>query len=173
MAAHRLPKGVTFIGQPLWASIGYTLPAALGAGLAHPDRRIVLLIGDGAAQLTIQELGTFAREGLTPVVVVVNNDGYAVERAIHGRDAYYNNIVAWRWQDLPNALGANNVLAYRAQTYGRLQDALSAAAAHRDRMILIEAVVPRLDVPPLLTELAEGAATANGSQFPTARSSNS
>ena len=173
MAAHRLPKGVTFIGQPLWASIGYTLPAALGAGLAHPDRRIVLLIGDGAAQLTIQELGTFAREGLTPVVVVVNNDGYTVERAIHSRDAYYNNIVAWRWQDLPKALGANNVLAYRAQTYGQLQDALSSAAAHRDRMILIEAVVPRLDVPPLLTELAEGAATANASQFPTARRSHS
>jgi indolepyruvate decarboxylase len=173
MAAHRLPKGVTFIGQPLWASIGYTLPAALGAGLAHPDRRIVLLIGDGAAQLTIQELGTFAREGLTPVVVVVNNDGYTVERAIHSRDAYYNNIVAWRWQDLPKALGANNVLAYRAQTYGQLQDALSAAAAHRDRMILIEAVVPRLDVPPLLTELAEGAAAANASQFPTARRSHS
>jgi TPP-dependent 2-oxoacid decarboxylase len=173
MAAHRLPRGVTFIGQPLWASIGYTLPAALGAGLAHPDRRIVLLIGDGAAQLTIQELGTFAREGLTPVVVVVNNDGYAVERAIHGRDAYYNNIVAWHWQDLPKALGANNVLAYRAQTYGELEDALSAAAGHRDRMVLIEAVLARLDVPPLLTELAEGAAAANASQIPTVRSSNS
>jgi alpha-keto-acid decarboxylase len=173
MAAHRLPRGVTFIGQPLWASIGYTLPAALGAGLAHPDRRTVLLIGDGAAQLTIQELGTFAREGLTPVVVVVNNDGYAVERAIHGRDAYYNNIVAWRWQDLPKALGANNVLAYRAQTYGQLDDALSAAAGHRDRMVLIEAVLPRFDVPPLLTELAEGAAAANASQIPTVRSSNS
>ena len=62
------------------------LPAALSAGLAHPDRRTVLLIDDGAAQLTIQELGTFTREGLTPVVVV-NNDGYAVERAIHGREA--------------------------------------------------------------------------------------
>ena len=77
----------------------------------------MLLIGDGAAQLTIQELGTFTREDLTPVVVV-NNDGYAVERAIHGREAYYNNIVASRWQDLPKALGANNVLTYRAQTYG-------------------------------------------------------
>jgi alpha-keto-acid decarboxylase len=107
------------------------------------------------------------------VVVVVNNDGYAVERAIHGRDAYYNNIVAWRWQDLPKALGANNVLAYRAQTYGELDDALSAAAGHRDRMVLIEAVLPRFDVPPLLTELAEGAAAANASQIPTVRSSNS
>ena len=58
MAPHRLPADVTFVGQPLWASIGYTLPALLGAGLAQPDRRGVLLIGDGAAQLTVQELAT-------------------------------------------------------------------------------------------------------------------
>src|SRR6202042_360156 len=80
MAAHSLGAGVTFIGQPLWGSIGYTLPAALGAGLAERDRRPVLLIGDGAAQLTVQELGSFSREGLSPVIVVVNNDGYTIER---------------------------------------------------------------------------------------------
>ena len=105
MAGHRLASGVTFIGQPLWGSIGYTLPAALGAGLAERDRRIVLLIGDGAAQLTAQELGSFGREGLTPVVVLVNNDGYTVERAIHGESAYYNDIVDWRWTELPGVLG--------------------------------------------------------------------
>jgi alpha-keto-acid decarboxylase len=165
MAGHRLPSGVTFIGQPLWASIGYTLPAALGAGLAHPDRRVVLLIGDGAAQLTIQELGSFTREGLAPVVVVVNNDGYTVERAIHGRNAYYNDIVAWSWLDVANALGVRNHLAFRARTYGELEDALTAAAEHRDQMVLIEAVVPQLDVPPLLTELAESAAEANASKI--------
>lgn len=169
MAGHRLPSRVTFIGQPLWASIGYTLPAALGAGLAEPDRRPVLLIGDGAAQLTIQELGLFTREGVAPVVVVVNNDGYTVERAIHGRDAYYNDIVPWSWLDVPNALGVNNHLAFRVETYGQLEDALSAAAEHGDRMVFIEAVVRQMDVPPLLTELAESAAAANASQIFTVR----
>jgi alpha-keto-acid decarboxylase len=153
MADHRLPNGVTFIGQPLWGSIGYTLPAAVGAGVAHPDRRTVLLIGDGAAQLTIQELGTFSREGLSPVIVVVNNDGYTVERAIHGEAAPYNDIVGWRWTDLPSALGVANHLAYRAQTYGELDDALTAAAEHKDRMVLVEVVLPRLEVPPLLAQL--------------------
>jgi len=161
MAGHRLASGVTFIGQPLWGSIGYTLPAALGAGLAERDRRTVLLIGDGAAQLTVQELGAFAREGLAPVVVVVNNDGYTVERAIHGQSAYYNDIVGWRWTDLPRVLGAHNVLAVRVTTYGELDDAMAAAAAARDRMVLIEAVVPRMDIPPLLNELAQSAAAAN------------
>ena len=155
MADHRLPQGVTFIGQPLWGSIGYTLPAALGAGVAHPDRRTVLLIGDGAAQLTVQELGTFSREGLCPVIVVVNNDGYTVERAIHGETAPYNDIVSWRWTDIPNALGVANHLAFRAHTYGELDDAFTAAAEHRDRMVLVETVLPRLEIPPLLVELVQ------------------
>ncbi|WP_373138843.1 alpha-keto acid decarboxylase family protein [Mycobacterium marinum] len=153
MADHRLPQGVTFIGQPLWGSIGYTLPAALGAAVAHPDRRTVLLIGDGAAQLTVQELGIFSREGLSPVIVVVNNDGYTVERAIHGETATYNDIVSWRWTDVPGALGVTNHLAIRAENYGELDDALTAAAEQQDRMVVVEAVLPRLDVPPLLDEL--------------------
>lgn len=161
MAGHRLAAGVTFIGQPLWGSIGYTLPAALGAGLADRDRRTVLLIGDGAAQLTIQELGAFGREGLTPVIVVVNNDGYTVERAIHGVTASYNDITGWRWTDLPAALGVPDALTFRVRTYGELDEALSAAAGAPDRMVFIEAVVARMDIPPLLTELAESAAAAN------------
>ena len=105
MADHRLPHGVIFIGQPLWGSIGYTLPAAVGAAVAHPDRRTVLLIGDGAAQLTVQELGTFSREGLSPVIVVVNNDGYTVERAIHGETAPYNDIVELELDGHPQRAG--------------------------------------------------------------------
>ena len=155
MADHRLPQGVTFIGQPLWGSIGYTLPAAVGAGVAHRDRRTVLLIGDGAAQLTIQELGTFSREGLSPVIVVVNNDGYTVERAIHGPQAPYNDIASWRWTDLPYVLGVANQLAFRAETFGELDDALTAAAQHQDRMVLVEAVLPRLEIPTLLGKLVQ------------------
>jgi len=163
MADHRLPHGVTFIGQPLWGSIGYTLPAAVGAAVAHPDRRTVLLIGDGAAQLTVQELGTFSREGLSPVIVVVNNDGYTVERAIHGETAPYNDIVSWSWTEIPNALGVANHLVFRAQTYGELDDALIAAAEHKDRMVFVEVILPRLEIPRLLGQLV-GNMSPEGSQ---------
>jgi indolepyruvate decarboxylase len=163
MADHRLPHGVTFIGQPLWGSIGYTLPAAVGAAVAHPDRRTVLLIGDGAAQLTVQELGTFSREKLSPVIVVVNNDGYTVERAIHGETAPYNDIVSWKWTDIPNALGVANHLAFRAHTYGELDDAFTAAAQNKDRMVFVEVVLPRLEIPPLLGQLV-GPMSPDGSQ---------
>ncbi len=120
------------------------------------------MIGDGAAQLTVQELGTFSREGLCPVIVVVNNDGYTVERAIHGKTAPYNDIVGWRWTEIPNALGVANHLAFRADTYGELDDAFVAAADHRDRMVLIEAIVPRLDAPDLLNDLT-GPTSPDGS----------
>jgi len=164
MARHRLPAGVTFIGQPLWASIGYTLPAALGAGLAHPGRRPVVLIGDGAAQLTIQELGQFSREGIPAVIVLVNNNGYTVERAIHGPTAPYNDIAEWRWIDLPAALGAQGHLAFRASTNGELDDALAAATEHRDRLVFIEAVLATMDVPPLLAAITADLAAANARQ---------
>ncbi|MGA5361152.1 thiamine pyrophosphate-dependent enzyme [Streptomyces purpurascens] len=64
-----LPAEVEVIAQPGWSSIGYGLPAVAGAQLAaSPDRRAVLVIGDGAAQLTVQEIGTIAREGLAPII---------------------------------------------------------------------------------------------------------
>lgn len=163
MAEHRLPSGVAFIGQPLWASIGYTLPATLGAGLAHPERRPVLLIGDGAAQLTVAELGCLARENVPAVIILVNNGGYTIERAIRGEHAYYNDIVEWQWLDLPAALGARGHLAFRAENHGQLDDALTTAAANRDKMIIIEVLVPRMDLPPVLTDLVHAAAAANAS----------
>lgn len=162
MASHHPPAGVTFIGQPLWASIGYTLPATSGAAPAEPDRRTVLLIGDGAAQLTVQEIGTLAQEKLAPVIIVVNNDGYTVERAIHGESAHYNDIVTWDWTAIPAALGVgSDPIVRRVTTVGELRSGLAEAAAYLDRMVVIEAVVPKLDVPPLLTQLADAASAAN------------
>jgi alpha-keto-acid decarboxylase len=159
MAPHRLPAGVTFVGQPLWASIGYTLPALLGACCAQPGRRGVLLIGDGAAQMTAQELGTVLRLGLPAVVVVVDNDGYTVERAIHGPDEPYNDITRWDWTVLPAALGGGErATAVRVGTPGELRAAL--ATARPDGLTLIQAVVPRDDVPDLLATLTRALGTA-------------
>lgn len=160
---HHLPHDALFIGQPLWASIGYTLPATLGAAIGAPDRRPVLLIGDGAAQLTIQELGTMLRHRLGAIVVVVSNDGYTTERAIHGATKGYNDIAPWRWTELPSALGAAPEAAHgvRAETAAQLADALAEARANPDRLTLIEAVTGPLDVPPLLLAVAQAAARAN------------
>ncbi len=161
MASHRLPHGVTFVGQPLWAAIGFTLPALLGAALARPDLRPVLLIGDGAAQLTIAELGTMLRHRIPAIVVVVDNDGYTIERVIHGATATYNDIARWDWTALASAFGRSGAaVGVRAETVGELRDALESART-RDGLTLVQAVVPRDDVPPILDALGKVAAAAN------------
>ncbi|MGW4246057.1 thiamine pyrophosphate-dependent enzyme, partial [Nocardia sp. NPDC004722] len=163
LATLRMPTGITFLGQPLWGSIGYALPAALGAGIACPDRRAVLVIGDGAAQLSIQELGTWIREQMNGVIILVDNNGYAIERAIHGPDAPYNDIAPWRWAELPHAFGgdADSVLTLRATTVGELRQCLKAAAAEQDRLIFLQVVTGTTDYPPLVSDIASALTRAN------------
>lgn len=149
-AALTLPAGVTFIVQPLWGSIGYTLPAAFGAQTAWPDRRVVLLIGDGSAQLTIQELGSMQRDGQKPIILVLNNEGYTVERAIHGPEQRYNEIAPWDWTRLPQAMSANSQAAcWRVTETAQLAEVLEKLASP-ERLALVEVVLPKQDIPELL-----------------------
>jgi len=122
----------------------------------------VLLIGDGAAQMTVQELSTVARQDLRATVIVLDNDGYTVERAIHGPEQPYNDIAAWDWTAFGAVFAATGapVTTTRAATTGELASAL-AAAATAPGLTLIQATLPPLDVPPLLTALARAAAAAN------------
>ncbi|EZF11036.1 pyruvate decarboxylase [Trichophyton rubrum D6] len=105
----RFPKGVTAVSQVLWGSIGYSLGACQGAALATKEkmpRRIILFIGDGSFQLTVQEISTMIRNGLTPIIFVICNNGYTVERYIHGWKANYNDIQEWKFGEFPSAFGA-------------------------------------------------------------------
>ncbi len=54
-------------------TMGFALPAAIGAGLARPDKTVVAIIGDGGFQMTIQELGTILQHGLSVKIIVLNN----------------------------------------------------------------------------------------------------
>ncbi|MDT9684607.1 thiamine pyrophosphate-binding protein [Streptomyces sp. TRM76323] len=154
IADRRFPRGARFIAQPMWASIGYSLPALLGAQLADPSRRGVLIVGDGAAQLTAQELGTISRYRLKPIVILVNNHGYTIERITHGLRAEYNDVARWRWGKVPAALGVSHPLVLKARSPAALDRALARAAATPHRLVLIEAVTGRYDVPPALKRLA-------------------
>jgi TPP-dependent 2-oxoacid decarboxylase len=156
----RLPPESELLGQPVWSSIGFTLPAVLGAALARPDRRPVLFIGDGAAQLTVQELGTFYARGIRPVMFVLNNDGYTVERMLQSPNADYQDIVAWNWTELPAALGGTDVRTAKVCTVRELQDALQ-DASDPEHAWLIEVILPRMDVPHRLLGLARGKRATN------------
>ena len=152
----RLPEGVTSYGQPMWGSIGYTLPASLGGAIASPHKRSILLIGDGSALLTIQEIAVMIQERINPVIVLINNDGYTVERAIHGENQYYNDIPKCDWQLMPKAFGAtdDNSLLLKAETAGELKAALKQAAAAKNKLVMLEVIAGKHDIPPLLADIS-------------------
>ncbi|MCU6221041.1 indolepyruvate decarboxylase, partial [Enterobacter cloacae] len=146
----RLPADVNFIVQPLWGSIGYTLAAAFGAQTACPNRRVIVLTGDGAAQLTIQEMGSMLRDKQHPIILVLNNEGYTVERAIHGPEQRYNDIALWNWTQIPQALSLDpQAQCWRVSETEQLADVLE-KVAHHERLSLIEVMLPKADIPPLL-----------------------
>ncbi|MCW2317428.1 indolepyruvate decarboxylase [Rhodoblastus acidophilus] len=124
----RLPAGANFYNQTLWGSIGWATPAALGAALAAPERRTVLITGDGSHQMTVQEIGAFARYGAKPIVLVINNKGYLIERLLCKDPAsVYNDIAPWRYSALPAAFGCDDWLVARATNCAELDRALAAA----------------------------------------------
>jgi indolepyruvate decarboxylase len=129
-----------FISQAYYLSIGYGLPAALGVGLARPEKRVVLLQGDGSFQMTAQELSTLLRHECHPVIFLINNDGYVIERLIH--DGPYNDIQQWRYHELPAAFGGQ-ALALEVRTEGELGDALVAVAENADKLAFVNVHLPR------------------------------
>ncbi|MDM2846368.1 thiamine pyrophosphate-binding protein [Citrobacter sp. Cpo090] len=161
-AALSLPCGAEVLVQPLWGSIGYALPAAFGAQTACPDRRVILIIGDGAAQLTIQELGSMLRDGQSPVILLLNNDGYTVERAIHGANQRYNDIAAWSWTLVPQAFSREcQAECWRVMQAVQLEEVL-VRLSHPQRLSLIEVVLPKADLPELLRTVTRALESRNG-----------
>ena len=98
-----LPQKADYVSQSFYSSIGYSIPATLGIKLAAPLYRPIVFVGDGAFQMTGQELSTIIRRGLNPVIFLLNNDGYQVERVIY--DNVYNDLQMWDYTLLPEAYG--------------------------------------------------------------------
>jgi indolepyruvate decarboxylase len=153
-----LPDGVTFIAQPIWAALGYALPATVGACLAAPGRRHILLVGDGALQMTVQELSTLFRHDLKPIIFLLNNDGYTIERLIYGVASSYNNLHPWQYGMLPRIFDEHDrSVVHRVETIGDLEKTL-ASTNKISKLHFIEVVLLRLDAPDSLMHMARRAA---------------
>ncbi len=154
-----MPKGATFHNQTLWGSIGWATPAAFGAAVAAPDRRLILVTGEGSHQLTAQEISQFGRRGLKPVVFVLNNSGYLIERLLcKNPDIAYNDLASWRYSEVPHALGCDGWLSARVTTCGEFDQALK-AASQGDRAAYIEVVTDKYAASPLAMKLHESVRT--------------
>ncbi|SPL71917.1 alpha-keto acid decarboxylase family protein [Acinetobacter stercoris] len=151
----RLPTTAKYIAQPIWGSIGYTLPALLGSMFAAPKRRHVLFIGDGSIQLTMQELSTIIRHDLKPVIFVLNNGGYTIERLILGENSTYNDIQNWKYTEMINVFNGKGAYdTFVVETAGELQNTLDKVSNY-DGLALIELKLPAMDAPLALQKFAD------------------
>ena len=139
-----------FISPAYYTSMGFAVPASIGAQLANRKLRPLVLVGDGAFQMTGMELATVARYGLNPVVVLLNNRGYGTER--HMQDGPYNDVWPWQYHRLPEILGAGR--GFVVETEAELDRALVEAERWTKSFCLLEVRLAPLDRSPALDRLA-------------------
>lgn len=155
------PASTNWITQTYYGSIGYATPAAFGADVAlrdlaatkgHPRGRTVLVTGDGSLMLTVQEVGNMIKTQLAPVIFVINNAGYTIERVIHGARQSYNDIVPFNYRhmlpffNMPEAEAKNNF--HRAETKAQLEDILALESVRRPKTVqVVEVMMDMMDVP--------------------------
>jgi len=145
-----LPDGVRVEAQVLWGSIGWATAATFGIALADPDRRTVLITGEGSHQLTANDIGAMGRFGAKVIVFVLNNSGYLIERSLEENPNWtYNDLAPWNYAQLPKALGCSDWYTARVTTLGELDEAMKAARASKTGAY-IEIIGGKMDMPPAL-----------------------
>ncbi|MFD0051267.1 alpha-keto acid decarboxylase family protein [Actinomycetes bacterium NPDC127524] len=150
----RLPKGASYIAQGGWQSIGYGIPAAFGACMASGNRRVLLFTGDGSLQLTVQEISSMLENDCKPIIFILNNKGYTIEKYLNvkTKNQDYNNIPEWKYKKLTEIFG-EGALYKSAETNGELEDAIS-VAENADKLVIIEMIVKDpLDGPEYLVKM--------------------
>jgi indolepyruvate decarboxylase len=141
-----------FISPAYYTSMGFAVPAALGAQAARPELRVVAIVGDGAFQMTGMELSTIVRRGYAPILIVLDNGGYGTERCLHPGNAF-NEIHPWAYHRLPAVLGGGR--GYEARTEGEFDAALRSSWADTSGPSLIQVYLDRQDCSHALARLAE------------------
>jgi indolepyruvate decarboxylase len=146
-----------FLSTAYYTSMGFAIPASVGVQVANRNLRPLVLVGDGAFQMTCMELSTTVKMGFNPIVVVLNNKGYSTERFI--QEGPFNDIHNWNYHKMPELLGSG--WGFEVFTEGDLEKALQAAFANLDCFSLINVHLDKHDVSPALKRLAARLAMAS------------
>ncbi len=139
-----------FLSPAYYTSMGFGVPAAMGASMANPKPRILVIVGDGAFQMTGMELSTIARHGLNPIVVILNNHGYTTERFL--LEGSFNDIHDWAYHRIPEVLGTG--LGLEVRSVAELDDALARALENTQSFSLLNVHLDPYDRSPALERLA-------------------
>ncbi len=151
------PEGCCFMSQTFFGSIGYTVGATLGASLANPKKRVSLFVGDGSFQVTCQDISTMIRYGARPIIFLINNDGYLVERVIS--DGPFNDLQPWKYHKLPELFSGG--WGCKVETEGELEKALQEASKRSQDLVFIELIFDKWDSPPSMTKAGAAMAKNN------------
>lgn len=157
-----MPDKSVFVSQILYGSIGWATASTLGAALAARDKclgRTILFTGDGSMELTVQEISTMTHHNLTPILFVLNNKGYNIERHLHGLNRKYNDIVDWKWTSLLTTLGdleGKMSKSYTVRSKSELNKLLDDQEfASAQKIQLVEVIMDKYDTPRALQASAD------------------
>ncbi len=142
-----------YLSPAYYTSMGFSVPAALGACVAKPQDRVLVIAGDGAFQMTGQEMSTLIREGYSPIIIVLDNHGYGTERFLQEGTWKYNEIAVWKYSKLPEVYGGGK--GYVVQNEAEFDAALTEAWNDRTQLHLIHAKLVENDASRTLRRLAD------------------
>lgn len=145
-----MDRRTEFLSPAYYTSMGFGVPAAVGANMANPSSRVVVIVGDGAFQMTGMELSTVARHGFNPIIVILNNHGYTTERFM--LEGSFNDVYGWQYHRIPEVLGAGR--GFEVRTVAELDDALAQAWANTSGFSLLNIHLDPMDHSPALERLA-------------------
>ncbi len=148
----RLRAGGLYFSQGYYASMGFAVPAAIGAEIGR-KRRALVYSGDGAFQMTGPEISHAPRHGVAPIVVLVNNSGWQIFRPVSPRHDLLE-IPPWPYAELAQAWGG---VGFRVETRGEFREALR-AAHERKVFAVIECKIPPDDLSPISRKYIEESA---------------
>ncbi len=142
-----------FLSPAYYTSMGFSVPAALGAQMARPDLRTVVIVGDGAFQMTGAEFSSLARHKFPAIVIVLDNGGYGTERFLHAGDFAFNDIQPWAYHKLPEVYGGGT--GYEVRSEGEFDQALRNAWADTTGPSLIQVHLDPTDQSTALARLTD------------------
>ena len=146
----RTTNDKNFLSDAYYLSMGFAVPAAIGALADHKEGRVFAIVGDGAFQMTGMELSTAAKYKMAPIVLILNNDGYGTQR--HIIDGEFNVITMWDYTKVTDVIRSG--FSVQVTTKKQLQDALVKAVSMNE-IAVIEVLIPRDDCSPSLRKMGE------------------
>lgn len=157
-----LPNGARVESEMQWGHIGWSIPSMFGYAVSEPNRRNIIMVGDGSFQLTAQEVCQMIRRNMPVIIILINNSGYTIEVKIH--DGPYNRIKNWDYAGLIDVFNADDGkgLGLKAKNGAELEKAMKTALAHKDGPTLIEVDIDAQDCSPDLVVWGKKVAKANG-----------